>query len=77
MNSSKKISAILCGAGNRGKDIYGVYALQHPEDIEFVAIAEPNPIRRNEFATIHNIPQAQVQSVCLQTILWELVNMCL
>ena len=56
MNSSKKISAILCGAGDRGKDVYGVYALQHPEDIEFVAVAEPNPIRRKEFATAHNIP---------------------
>ncbi|MCK4848135.1 MAG: Gfo/Idh/MocA family oxidoreductase, partial [Candidatus Heimdallarchaeota archaeon] len=49
------ISAVLCGAGNRGKDVYGVYALQHPKDIVFVAVAEPNPVRRNEFATAHNI----------------------
>jgi predicted dehydrogenase len=55
LNSNKKISAILCGAGNRGKDVYGSYALQHPEDIDFVAVAEPNPVRKIEFATAHNI----------------------
>ena len=59
MNSSRKISAVLCGAGDRGKDVYGVYALQHPEDIVFVAVAEPNPVRRNEFGTSHNIPRRQ------------------
>jgi len=65
LNSSRKISAVLCGAGDRGKDVYGIYALQHPEDIVFVAVAEPNPIRRNEFATAHNIPS----DMCFES--WE------
>ena len=65
MNSIKKLSAVLCGAGDRGKDVYGVYALQHPEDVEFVAVAEPNPVRRNEFATAHNIPK----EMCFKS--WE------
>ncbi|MHA2167118.1 MAG: Gfo/Idh/MocA family protein [Candidatus Hodarchaeales archaeon] len=56
MNSSRKITAVLCGAGDRGKDVYGDYALQHPNDIEFLAVAEPNPVRRNEFAKRHDIP---------------------
>jgi predicted dehydrogenase len=56
LNSTKKISGVLCGAGDRGKDVYGNYALQNPNDIEFIAVAEPNPVRRNEFATAHNIP---------------------
>jgi predicted dehydrogenase len=57
LNSSRKISAVLCGAGDRGKDVYGVYALQHPNDIEFIAVAEPNSVRRNDFAYAHNILQ--------------------
>ncbi len=65
MNSSRKISAVLCGAGNRGKDVYGVYALQHPEDIVFVAVAEPNPVRRKEFAAAHEIPS----KMCFES--WE------
>jgi len=65
LNSSRSISAVLCGAGNRGKDVYGVYALQHPEDIVFLAVAEPNPVRRNEFATAHDIPSKR----CFES--WE------
>lgn len=51
----KKIKVGLIGAGQRGKDVYGEYALKHPENIEFVAVAEPNEIKRKEFAQKHNI----------------------
>ena len=53
-----KIKVSLIGAGQRGKDVYGEYALQFPDNMEFVAIAEPNRIKREEFASKHNIPIA-------------------
>jgi predicted dehydrogenase len=53
---SKPIDAILIGAGQRGGDAYGAYALKHPEQIRFVAVAEPNSLRREIFANRHGIP---------------------
>lgn len=54
----EKIRVGLIGAGQRGKDVYGEYALNHGEKIEFVAVAEPNPIKRAEFSQKHNISPA-------------------
>ena len=53
---AKPITMLLFGAGNRGANSYGPYALEHPEEIKFVAVAEPDPIRRNKFAQAHSIP---------------------
>ena len=50
------IRILLFGAGNRGEGAYGQYALQHPDEVEFVAVADPNPIRRTRFAQAHQIP---------------------
>ncbi len=47
--------AILIGAGNRGHEAYGSYALAHPQEIRFVAVAEPNDVRRARFAQAHGI----------------------
>jgi predicted dehydrogenase len=56
------IQTILIGAGQRGADAYGPYALQHPDEIKFVAVAEPNPQRRARFAEQHNIsPELQFE----------------
>ena len=52
----KPIQAILIGAGQRGGHAYGDYALTHPDEIQFVAVAEPDPERRAQFATRHQIP---------------------
>jgi predicted dehydrogenase len=49
------IQILLFGAGNRGADAYGQYALQHPQDVRFVAVAEPNRTRRERFAQAHQI----------------------
>ncbi len=49
------ITAILIGAGQRGAAVYAKYALEHPEDINIVAVAEPNKERREHFAKEHNI----------------------
>lgn len=52
----KKIRAALLGAGARGFGSYGPYATRHPQRFEFVAVAEPDPGRRERFAKEHNIP---------------------
>lgn len=51
------IQAVLIGAGHRGMDAYGSYALQHPEEINFIAVAEPDQNRRGLFSARHNINQ--------------------
>jgi predicted dehydrogenase len=53
---AQPIHAVLIGAGQRGADSYAPYALAHPEEIRFVAVAEPDPARRERFALQHLIP---------------------
>ncbi len=50
------IEAVMIGAGNRATWSYGPYALQHPNEIRFIAVAEPDPERRARFASYHDIP---------------------
>jgi predicted dehydrogenase len=52
-----KTKAILIGAGQRGAQSYAPYALQHPDELQFVAVAEPNAPRRAAFAQQHHIPK--------------------
>jgi predicted dehydrogenase len=57
------IDAVMVGAGNRGYAAYGRYALQHPEQIRFTAVVEPNEIRLRRFADAHGIrAERQFQS---------------
>ena len=51
----KKLSAIIIGYGNRGY-AYSQYSVDHPDELEIVAIADLNPIRRETARTRHNIP---------------------
>ncbi len=53
------VSAVLIGAGQRGSDVYGRYALQHPDQLRFVAVAEPDAPRRSRFADRHDLDQTQ------------------
>ncbi len=53
---SKPLEAILIGAGNRGAEVYGPYALAHREQLRFVAVADPHDARGARFAATHNIP---------------------
>ncbi len=62
MNSSlssmiKPLTAILIGAGERGADVFGEYALRNPDEIRFIAVAEPLDKRRNSFSSKHFIEQ--------------------
>ena len=50
----KTVTAVLLGAGGRGYT-YGRYALDYPNEIKFVAVAEPNRDRREKFCKLHNI----------------------
>ncbi|MDR0266977.1 Gfo/Idh/MocA family oxidoreductase [Paenibacillus sp.] len=56
------VKAIMIGAGIRGAQVYAPYALQHPEQLQFVAIAEPNISRRTAFAEQHHIEPKHVYS---------------
>ena len=53
----KPVTAVMVGAGQRGLYAYGPYALEHPDELKFVAVAEPDPERREKFARMHNIPK--------------------
>lgn len=55
--TAEPIRAVLIGAGQRGAQSYAPYALQHPDELQFVAVAEPDPERRAAFAEQHHIPK--------------------
>ena len=55
----KKVSFIILGAGNRA-NAYSKYALEEPDKMEVVGIAEPVEARRNAFAKRLNVPSENV-----------------
>lgn len=61
----KLITAVVIGAGDRGLDSYGPYALRNPDELKCVAVADPNKKRRDEFQRQHNLTDDQ----CFET--WE------
>ncbi|MBK9270968.1 MAG: Gfo/Idh/MocA family oxidoreductase [Saprospiraceae bacterium] len=48
------ITAITLGAGARG-NTYGRYALQNPDQIKIIGVAEPIPLRNERYASKHQI----------------------
>ncbi len=50
------VEAVLLGAGQRGTDSAGGFARRHPDELKFIAVAEPDEGRRARFASQHNIP---------------------
>lgn len=54
---SKKLTAITCGAGNRG-NVYGNYAVNFPDELDIIGVAEPIEIRRSRYSEKHNIPES-------------------
>lgn len=54
----RRITAALIGAGLRGGRIYSAYALEHPEELKIIAVAEPDGEKRIRFAQEHKIPEA-------------------
>ena len=53
----KPVTSILIGAGLRGGYVYSQYALDYPNEFKIVAVAEPDPERREIFSKKHNIPK--------------------
>ncbi|MBK9109380.1 MAG: Gfo/Idh/MocA family oxidoreductase [Saprospiraceae bacterium] len=51
----KPITAITLGAGARG-NVYGNYAIAHPEEIRIVGVAEPIGLRNERYSKKHQIP---------------------
>jgi predicted dehydrogenase len=49
------IKLAVVGAGSRG-EIYANYALDHPDQLEIVGVAEPRDFYRNQLVNTHNIP---------------------
>ena len=50
----KPVTAIVCGAGNRG-NVYGGYSLAYPDKLDIVGVAEPITIRNERYAAKHAI----------------------
>ena len=51
----RPITAIVLGAGSRGRDAYGAYAATNSEKLQIVGVAEPIAERRQRFIEIHGI----------------------
>ena len=50
----KHVTLALIGAGDRGF-AYGKYALDHPDEVRFAAVADPVAVRRDRFAAAQGI----------------------
>ncbi|CAM4242347.1 oxidoreductase [Bacillus manliponensis] len=61
------ITAALIGAGSRGMYAYAPYALQNPEEMKFIAVAEVDDGKRKKFSQMHSIPEH------MQFETWELL----
>ena len=54
------VKVVMLGAGGRGFHAYGNWILAHPDRIRIVAVAEPDPARRDRFARAHQLPPDRV-----------------
>ena len=58
MTQSRPVTAVVIGAGHRGRFVYGGQALFHPERLRVVAVAEPDAARREAMAREHALGAA-------------------
>lgn len=58
----KKLTAALIGAGDRGAHAYGPYAVSYPNELQFVAVCDPNEERSFRFAQTHRIAKERIYS---------------
>lgn len=59
---AKIVNLALIGAGNRGRGIFGQYALDMPHRARFTHVAEIDEAKRKQFAAQHNIPAENAYS---------------
>lgn len=48
-------TAVVIGAGDRGRRVYAAFAEKHPTEISIVGVAEPNPYIREKMQEAHGI----------------------
>lgn len=53
---NKPVTVVLVGAGHRS-EWYGKYALEHPDQMTVVGVADPNPVRRDAFRKMFSFPE--------------------
>ncbi len=58
----KPIDAVVLGAGMRGFCTFGGYAKAYPHNMRIVAVAEPDPIRRERFGQEFNLSRENLFS---------------
>lgn len=51
---ANKVTVLVVGAGARG-EIYARYALEHPDRMQVVGVAEPREAYRQQFVAQHKI----------------------
>ena len=61
----RPVELVLIGAGQRGSQVYGAWALAHPEAARIVGLAEPDPVRRAAAARDHGLDASR----CFES--WE------
>ena len=54
LNLDKPVTAITCGAGNRG-NVYGNFSIAYPDQLDIIGVAEPIAIRNERYTKKHNI----------------------
>ncbi len=54
----KKITAVLIGAGMRGREAYAPYTLDSHSEMKIIAVAEPIEERRKIFCELYGIPDS-------------------
>lgn len=57
---TRQVTMALCGAGLRGQFAYAPYALKYPQEVKFVAVAEPDEALRDKFVKDHDIAPENV-----------------
>ncbi len=55
----KRVTAVIFGYGSRGNS-YAQYAIQHPEELEIVAVADPVEAKRETAKRQHNLSDNQL-----------------
>jgi predicted dehydrogenase len=53
--TAEPLKAIVVGAGHRSL-LYASYALQHPDELEIVGVADPRPGRRRQVSELYGLP---------------------
>ncbi|MEP7254933.1 MAG: Gfo/Idh/MocA family oxidoreductase, partial [Ferruginibacter sp.] len=56
LNLDKPVTAITCGAGNRG-NVYGDFSIAYPDQLDIIGVAEPIAIRNERYTKKHNIKE--------------------